>query len=89
MTEANDENTHNYYADVRFSESHVIVLAEYNIGQKKWISYISANHAQNLARMLLHYSVQRGVNLFELFAKHQPGVAGCGWLQGGRHFLST
>ena len=33
--------------------------------------------------------VQRGVNLFELFAKHQPGVAGCGWLQPGRNFLST
>ena len=25
----------------------------------------------------------------ELFAKHQPGVAGCGWLQPGRNFLST
>ena len=23
------------------------------------------------------------------FAKHQPGVAGCGWLQQGRNFLST
>ena len=34
--------------------------------------------------------VQRGVNLFELFAKHQPGMAaaGCGWLQPGRNFLS-
>ena len=34
-------------------------------------------------------TVQRGVNLFELFVKHQPGVAGCGWLQPGRNFLST
>ena len=33
--------------------------------------------------------LQRGVNLFELFAKNQPGVAGCGWLQPGRNFLST
>ena len=33
--------------------------------------------------------LQRGVNLFELFAKHQPGVAGCDWLQPGRNFLST
>ena len=33
--------------------------------------------------------VQRGVYLFELFAKHQPGVAGCGWLQPGRNFLSA
>ena len=33
--------------------------------------------------------VQRGVNLFELFARHQPGVAGCGWLQPGGNFLST
>ena len=34
-------------------------------------------------------TIQRGVNLFELFAKHQPGVADCGWLQPGRNFLST
>ena len=34
-----------------------------------------------------HLHVQRGVNLFVLFAKHQPGVAGCGWLQQGRNFL--
>ena len=27
--------------------------------------------------------------MFELFAKHQPGVVGCGWLQPGRNFLST
>ena len=33
--------------------------------------------------------IQRGVNLFELFAKNQPGVASCGWLQPGRNFLST
>ena len=25
----------------------------------------------------------------DCFAKHQPGVAGCGWLQPGRNFLST
>ena len=25
----------------------------------------------------------------DCFAKHQPGVAGCGWLQLGRNFLST
>ena len=35
------------------------------------------------------FLIQRGVNLLELFAKHQPGVAGCGWLQPGRNFLST
>ena len=33
--------------------------------------------------------IQRGVNLFELLAKHQPGVAGCGGLQQGRNFIST
>ena len=33
--------------------------------------------------------VQRGVNLFELFAKHQPGVSGYGWLQPGqKHSLN-
>ena len=25
----------------------------------------------------------------DCFAKHQPGVAGCGWLQAGRNFLAT
>ena len=25
----------------------------------------------------------------DCFAKHQPGMAGCGWLQPGRNFLST
>ena len=25
----------------------------------------------------------------DCFAKHQPGVAGCDWLQPGRNFLST
>ena len=25
----------------------------------------------------------------DCFVKHQPGVAGCGWLQPGRNFLST
>ena len=25
----------------------------------------------------------------DCFAKHQSGVAGCGWLQPGRNFLST
>ena len=25
----------------------------------------------------------------DCFAKHQPGVAGCGWVQPGRNFLST
>ena len=25
----------------------------------------------------------------DCFAKHQPGVGGCGWLQPGRNFLST
>ena len=25
----------------------------------------------------------------DCFTKHQPGVAGCGWLQPGRNFLST
>ena len=44
-------------------------------------------HVENFPLISLH--VQRGVNLFELFAKHQPGVAGCGWLQAGRNFLST
>ena len=33
--------------------------------------------------------LQRGVNLFELFVKHQPGVTGFGWLQPGRNFLLT
>ena len=42
--------------------------------------------SQNLNPSL---TLQRGVNLFELFAKHQPGVAGCGWLQPGRNLLST
>ena len=32
---------------------------------------------------------RQGVNFFEMFAKHQLGVAGCGWLQPGRNFLST
>ena len=32
---------------------------------------------------------QRGVNMFELLAKQQPGVAGCGWLQPGRNLFST
>ena len=40
-------------------------------------------------RTVSNTQIQRGVNLFELFAKHQPGVAGCGWLQPGRNFLST
>ena len=34
-------------------------------------------------------NLQRGVNLFQLFAKHQPGVAGCVWLQPGKNFPST
>ena len=25
----------------------------------------------------------------DCFVKHQPGMAGCGWLQAGRNFLST
>ena len=32
--------------------------------------------------------IQRGVNLSELFAKHQPAVAGCGWLQPGKENFS-
>ena len=37
-----------------------------------------------LDRAVLYRLVQ-----LDCFAKHQPGVAGCGWLQPGRNFLST
>ena len=43
----------------------------------------------SFAHHFYNFEIQRGVNLFELFAKHQPGAAGCGWLQPGRNFLST
>ena len=35
------------------------------------------------------FNLQSCAEKRDCFAKHQPGVAGCGWLQSGRHFLST
>ena len=54
---------------------------------ENWISPKKSHF--RLAEQSISTYIQRGVNLFELFAKHQPGVAGCGWLQPGRNFLST
>ena len=34
-------------------------------------------------------TVQTCAEKRDCFAKHQPGVAGCGWRQPGRNFLST
>ena len=56
----------------------------------KWQStWIATESNLFIPRFRSSNDLQRGVNLFELFAKHQPGMAGCGWLQPGRNFLST
>ena len=38
---------------------------------------------------LIDRKVQTCAEKRDCFAKHQPGVAGYGWLQPGRNFLST
>ena len=35
------------------------------------------------------HKVQKYAEKKDSFAKHQPGMAGCGWLQPGGNFLST
>ena len=52
-----------------------------NRAEQQLVSTLESRRARHM--------LYRGVNLFELFAKHQPGVAGCGWLQPGRNFLLT
>ena len=42
-----------------------------------------------LVLILFHENVQTCAEKRDCFAKHQPGVAGCGWLQPGRKFLTT
>ena len=50
-------------------------------------------HAQWKCRRKLAWNarnhIQSCAEKRDCFAKHQPGVAGCGWLQPGRNFLST
>ena len=41
------------------------------------------------SRSSLKQHIQSCAEKRDCFVKHQPGVAGCGWLQPGRNFLST
>ena len=43
----------------------------------------------NQNKWLIRYPLQSCAEKRNCFAKQQPGVAGCGWLQLGRNFLST
>ena len=45
-------------------------------------------HTKNMNRYLKQH-IQSCAEKRDCFAKHQPGMAGCGWLQPGRNFLST
>ena len=41
------------------------------------------------SQVQLDHPVQACAEKWKSFAKHQPGAAGCGWLEPGRNFLST
>jgi len=54
-----------------------------------WAAEHFESESQNEAGMFLHNYVQSCAEKRDCFVKHQPGLAGYGWLQLGRNFLST
>ena len=56
-------------------------------GEKRNIALPPRSSFSHVVRV--YVCVQTCAEKRDCFANHQPGVAGCGWLQLGRNFLST